>query len=235
MKSYDPTEYYFMASKKQQVLTQQLKRLSKSGKRANFIVVYYSLALIVYSISTQFFPNLVNAHIIEFASIIMSIVILVYSIVSSNAKYLERAKSIENALITVKDLKRRIADLMDIANPEERKGVFNNIKNEYKELCKDVEFRDDLDFYYAIKYLACQFKISKKRKTKEYLERDLSSYQYSEQEEKRIIDEIKGNLTEVNPKLQKFNIIVRKVLHLILYILPIIIMVFCVISKLLFK
>ena len=49
--SYNKAKYYRIMDRTQSNYANQLKRLSRDKKRADFILIYYSLALIIYALS----------------------------------------------------------------------------------------------------------------------------------------------------------------------------------------
>ena len=89
----------------------QLKRLSKNQSRANIILIYYSTALIVYSVASIIYPTIFSLKWMEFSSIILSVVVLLYSIINGNANYPQRIANIEKSLNQVKSLKRKIGSI----------------------------------------------------------------------------------------------------------------------------
>lgn len=108
---YNRDKYYRIMDRTQSNYANQLKRLSKDAKRSDFILIYYSLALIVYSLSVEFYPNLFDSTWTSYSSIILSTIVLIYSIVNSKAGYPERISKIQAALNEVKRLKREVGAL----------------------------------------------------------------------------------------------------------------------------
>lgn len=131
---YDRDKYYRIMDRTQSNYANQLKRLSKDAKRADFILIYYSLALIVYSLSVKFYPNFFDATWMSYSSIILSAIVLIYSIINSKAGYPERISKLQVALNEVKRLKREVGALPELlaqqspsSNPsEEADGTSQN-------------------------------------------------------------------------------------------------------------
>ena len=82
-----------------------VKRLLIKKAFSNFTITYYSVALITYSLTAEFFPKMFNTKLSSYFNIILSIVVLTYSLIIANANYSERINSTENALNDVKSMK----------------------------------------------------------------------------------------------------------------------------------
>lgn len=111
MPKYDCEKYYRIMNMTQLNYANQLKRLSKNQSRANIILIYYSTALIVYSVASIIYPTIFSLKWMEFSSIILSVVVLLYSIINGNANYPQRIANIEKSLNQVKSLKRKIGSI----------------------------------------------------------------------------------------------------------------------------
>lgn len=111
MPKYDCEKYYRIMNMTQLNYANQLKRLSKNQSRANIILIYYSTALIVYSVASIIYPTIFSLKWMEFSSIILSVVVLLYSIINGNANYPQRIANIEKSLNQVKSLKRKIESI----------------------------------------------------------------------------------------------------------------------------
>ena len=201
----------------------QYKRLSKNDKRASYIIVYYSIVLIVYSLSVHFYPKRFDNTWINYCNIIISVIVLVYSIINSKADYANRASKISEALNKVKGLKREVGHIKERLNePEINKesieSEFEKIKNDYNALSSSVEVRDDLDFYYTIlslckKYNTSAFRFKKRKSDKN----DLDSSQLE------AFEELEGYIAENNPLRQRLHVTFLMVWHGVLYIAPILV------------
>lgn len=111
------------------------KRLEMNNMFSNFILTYYSISLIIYSITPKYFKNY-NSHLSEYFSLIFSIVLLAFSLVNSNAKYTERIKKLHDSINKLKTLKRE--------------QYTEEFKSKYDEIVNNNEMRKDQDFYITI-------------------------------------------------------------------------------------
>lgn len=121
---YNRDKYYRIMNITQSNYANQWKRLSKDSKRADFILIYYSIAIIVYSLSVKFYPNLINEIWSTYAGLILSVIVLIFSIINSKAGYPERIAKVQVALNEVKRLKREVATLPELL-PRECKTYMN--------------------------------------------------------------------------------------------------------------
>lgn len=219
MKGYDKDKWYRILKCTQLNYSNLLNRLSKDNKRSNFIIIYYSVALIIYSLSTHFFGTVFNEEFTSYASIILSIIVLIYSIINSNARYSERITNVLYGLNEIKSLKRRLAVGEDLTI----------IDKEYGEIIEQVEYRDDLDFYRTICYMCNKYGIN----VSNGADIDNPKYTVSESEDelKIIKAEIRGYISEINPPIQKFQMGVRFLWHILLYSFPVLIFLLCIFVK----
>ena len=150
------------------------KRLSDSKKLSDFILVYYSIFLIINSLTSVYFDSY-NAKVCEYFGIILSIVMLAYSLINSNANYSRRIETVTAAINSLKRLKRDnlINENLDF------------FKEEYNRIVDNVEFRSDLDFFKTVK-AQC-----KEHGVKWFLPFDTSCNQDREQ--------LKNYLSEISP------------------------------------
>lgn len=174
-----------------------------------------------------------NVAATEYAGIILSIIILVYSIINSNSRYSERVQYIESALNDVKALKRRLGGIVKNTEPDsdERFKEFEELKLDYEDIVGSVEYRDDLDFYHTVCYLCKKFGINIKTGEDIDTKCDLSSLNLTEKELSAYKDEIRGYIAEIKPGTQKFHICIHIVWHLILYAFPIAVFIACMLIK----
>lgn len=116
---YDRNKYYRIMDRTQSNYANQLTRISRDAKRSDFILIYYSLALIIYSLSVKFYPHLFDETWTSYSSIILSVIVLIYSIINSKARYSERITKIQFALNEVKRLKREVGALPELSSQYE--------------------------------------------------------------------------------------------------------------------
>lgn len=123
---YDRNKYFRIMDRTQSNYANQLTRISRDAKRSDFILIYYSLALIIYSLSVKFYPHLFDETWTSYSGIILSIIVLIYSIINSKARYSERITKIQFALNEVKRLKREVGALPDLSCQCENGGAALN-------------------------------------------------------------------------------------------------------------
>lgn len=249
---YNRDKYYRIMDVTQSNYANQWKRLSKDSKRADFILIYYSLAIFVYSLTDILYPNLLDKSWASYTGLILSVVVLIYSIINSKAGYPERITKIQDALNVVKRLKREVGALPDTLpdavpkSPPATGGNPGNIcptscglyqschgnlicakleslKKEYDELVSSTEIRDDLDFYYTIRHLCKQHGL--------HLYTGKPQMDASVTEKDPAIKELRGYISENNPGIQQLHVIFLGLCHFLLYIAPVVIFVLGIIIK----
>ena len=140
-KDYNTREkMYDIMNTTQSNYSNMLKRLQRRKMFSNFVITYYSIALIVYSLTAKFFPKIFNENISNYFNIILSIVVLTYSLIIANAKYSERIHSAERILNEVKAKKRELKD----ENAQEK-------RKEYENIMSKAEYRSEIDFFRTLK------------------------------------------------------------------------------------
>ena len=90
MKEYNKDKIFDIMETTQCNYSNMMKRLSRKKKFSEFVVVFYSISLIVYPLTGEFFPCWFDAKLSNYFGIILSIVTLAYSLVNGSAKYAER-------------------------------------------------------------------------------------------------------------------------------------------------
>lgn len=186
-----------------------VKRLTRKSKISNFTLIYYSIFLIVISLTSKYFPNNYNSDLAEYSSIILSVIVLAYSLVNNNANYSIRINNIENSLNELKNLKRRLND-----------ENLNEYIEKYNKITDKTERRDDRDFFNTVRNLAKLYNISIfSKKPKRYFE-NIDSHG---------IKVVNDYLSEINI----FNEICKAILeyswYVFLFVIPIIVLILCVI------
>ena len=222
MKEYTKDKLFDIIDTTQMNYANMLKRLDRKAKFSNFVAIYYSIALIVYSLTEKFYSAFYDENLSEYFSIIISIVILAYSIVNSNAHYSERIKNAENILNSTKSLKRELTD-----------GNLDDIKKKYDEIINKAEYRSDVDFFrtlkqkskeYGIHWIIYRIDISNKKNKSKYADK------YADKKEK--LDKLNNYLSEISPINQQINIVFDYILSGVIYIMPVLIFLICFFTKL---
>ena len=216
---YDENKFYRIINNTQSNYANQLRRLTKNAKRSSSIIVYYSICLIIYSLSIKYFPALFNANVTSYAGVVLSIVVLVYSIINSNSRYPERISSVQKGLNKMKSLKRELG----------KNNTLDQVKDEYESTVNSIEVREDIDFYLTVVQLCKQYGISP------WTGKDLAENNFTPKEDEKYIkamkSEIRGYLTEIAPKKHFFLHLFLDIWHVILYLIPVIVFLLCIMSR----
>ncbi len=117
-----------------------LKRLNSKASFSSFVLIYYSIFLIVTTLTQKYFPTFFNCTVGEYFGLIFSIIILVYSLINKNARYSERIQSLEFSLNRIKSIRRSFNST----------DLLKQIK-EYDEIVDNTEIRNDIDFFNTLK------------------------------------------------------------------------------------
>lgn len=206
-KDYNTREkMYDIMNTTQSNYSNMLKRLQRRKMFSNLVITYYSIALIVYSLTAKFFPKIFNENISNYFNIILSIVVLTYSLIIANANYSERIHSAERILNEVKAKKRELKD----ENAQEK-------RKEYENIMSKAEYRSEIDFFRTLK---------QKCKNNDvrwfFYKIDLKNMKDEEEAKK-----IKEYLSENFPFVQQFKIILQYMGEGIIIVIPIFIFALC--------
>lgn len=188
------------------------KRLHRKAHFASFILVYYSIFLIIYSLTQIVFKEYYHEALSSYFNIIMSVVVLVYSLINSNARYDARITAIKVALDDVKREKRTLSLNME---------SFDEAKKIYDQIIENTEYREDIDFFTTVKLLC------KKHKIQWWKIKWNKNTPPSSPEQQRIID----YLNQMNPYYLQCRIIFAFLGHTFLILVPIVIFVLCILAK----
>lgn len=182
-----------------------LKRLQGKKVFSNFVITYYSICLIVYSLTAEFYPQIFDTKLSSYFNIILSIVVLTYSLIVSNAKYSERIQSAERVLNEVKAKKREITD----SNVQEK-------REEYDKIMSKAEYRSDLDFFRTIKQKC------KERGIKWYFYKKALANSNDDESKK-----LNNYLSENFPLNQQLKIISLYLFDFVIIIAPVVLFALC--------
>lgn len=189
-----------------------VKRLTRKSKVSNFTLIYYSIFLIVSSLTGKYFPNQYHLVLAEYFNIILSVIILAYSLVNNNANYNIRINSIEDSMNKIKNLKRNLKD-----------SNFDEFKKSYNDITDKTERRDDRDFFITVKGLAKLYGINWFTKRKKC---DGKKYKDDCDGEKVVHD----YLAEINVLAEVCKIIFEYLWYIILFCIPIVVFIVCIIA-----
>ena len=182
------------------------KRLNANKRFSNFILTYYSIFLIISSLTSSFF-DLYNSKLGEYFGVIISVVLLAFSLINSNANYDKRIDVVTIAINKLKTLKRNTA-----LEAEE-------FKKEYDEIVDNVEFRSDIDFFRTVKSYC------KKSEINWYF--SISDIQKNDEQSKQL----KEYLSEISRFWLQFEIISTIIFRSAVVVFPLIIMLLCFLVK----
>lgn len=205
----DKNKIYDIMDTTQSNYSNMLKRLQSKKSFSNFVITYYSIALIVYTLTAEFFPEFFDVDLSSYFNIILSIVVLTYSLIITNAKYSERIQAAERVLNEVKAKKR---ELQEDNVTEKRK--------EYENIMSKAEYRSEIDFFRTLKQKC------KKNDVRWFsYKRDLEKMDNKDE-----ADKLKDYLSENFPLTQQIKIILQYIWEGIIVIIPVLLFVFCFVS-----
>lgn len=210
MKEYNKDKVFDIMEMTQNNYSNMLKRLARKDKFSNFVLVYYSICIIVYSLTTEFFPNSINVKLSSYFNIILSIIVLVYSLINGNAKYSERIHMAEKVLNSVKAKKRDLND----------KNV-NQIRSEYEHIMSKAEYRDEVDFFRTLKQKC------KEKNIRWYWYKEDIKRSYNDEELKKL----NNYLSENFPYIQQAKICFEYLGYAFVIIIPIVLFIVSIIIK----
>ena len=188
-----------------------IKRLTRKSKFSNFILIYYSIFLIITTLTCKYFSDYYNVILSEYFSIILSIVVLAYSIINSNANYSVRIHILENSLNELKNLKREL----DQADLQECVCKYNNMTDK-------TERREDIDFFNTVRSLAKLYDVSILTKKVKKVSKD---------NDKEKVDVVLGYLSEISVLMAITKIVIEYLWYIIVIFIPIIMFVICIMAR----
>lgn len=212
MKEYNTDKMFDIMETTQCNYSNMMKRLVRKKKFSEFVLVFYSISLIVYPLTSEFFEELFNAKLSNYFGIILSVVTLAYSLINSSAKYAERIDGAERVLNSVKTLKRDLT--------EENIG---KIKDDYNKIMEKAEYRDDVDFFRTLKQKCREVGIRWYRYKSDINNAD--SYKNTDKGE--TYKKINNYLSEIAPFIQQAKIVFEYFWYCFVIIIPIILFLMC--------
>ena len=205
----DKNKMYDIMNTTQSNYSNMLKRLQIRKSFSNFVITYYSITLIVYTLTAEFFPDKFNTELSNYFNIILSIVVLTYSLIITNAKYSERIQAAERVLNEVKTKKRELTE-----------GNVAEKRKEYENIMSKAEYRSEIDFFRTLKQKCKKndvYWLSYKKGLEKMEDRDEA-------------DKLKEYLSENFPLTQQLKIFLQYVGEGIIVIIPISIFILCFID-----
>lgn len=215
-KKYDKHKWKKIMDTTQSNYVNMRKRLSRRNKISNFALIYYSIFLIINTLTCKYFPAYFNAKLSEYFGIIISIIVLVYSLINNNANYPVRITKIEDSINKMKTIKRQLEnrDLQECVE-------------EYNKITDSTETREDVDFFLTVKHLAKEFNINwmTKKHRKNAPEPSPENKEKYEEQEKVVND----YLSELNTLVEQGKIVLEFIWAIILFITPMVIFLLCIV------
>ncbi len=124
-------------------------RLHRRNTITKFLIVYYSVIAILYTILPKYFIyEEAIKNILDFCSVVISIILLVASLSVSMANYSAR----ETRIIQSIDLLKRLKKELQAKHIINKKDFFRYI-NRYHEIVDSMELRTNYDYYLTRKKL----------------------------------------------------------------------------------
>lgn len=208
---HSPEKWFDIASMTLCNYSNMIARLQRRHKYSDFILVYYSIFIIVNGLTIKFFPAFYNGTLSSYLGLIFSIVMLAFSLVNSSARYSQRIDQLTNSINALKTLKREI-------NPTRKDEFLNKLSSfteQYYKITDYTELRSDMDFFRTIKQHC-----------------ESNGYTWRAVLKKENLDKKECKpwakyLLEVNPYATSFKIFAIGFLELCLALLPIAAIVFC--------
>ena len=108
--NYDKKKWKKIIDTTQSNYANMIKRLSRKQKVSNFVLIYYSIFLIINTLTAKYFPDFFDSSLAEYFGIILSVVMLAYSLINNSANYAVRISNVEEALNKLKTIKRDLAN-----------------------------------------------------------------------------------------------------------------------------
>lgn len=216
VKKYDVNKWRKIINTTQSNYANMIKRLSRKQKISNIVLIYYSIFLIINTLTGKYFPNYFNSELAEYCGIILSVVMLAYSLINNSSNYAVRISNIEESLNSLKTIKRRLSD-----------ENLNECIKKYNKVADSTERREDVDFFITVKHLCKEFNINwftKKRKDKV----DWGQHDENEEEHKNQEKVVNDYISEINVCVEEGKIVLEYIWDTVLFLIPITIFALCV-------
>ena len=218
-KKYDSNKWRKIINTTQSNYANMIKRLSRKQKILNLVLIYYSIFLIVNTLTGKYFPQYFNTELSEYFGIILSVVMLAYSLINNSSNYAVRISDIEESLNRLKTIKRSLSE-----------ENLDECISEYNKVADSTERREDVDFFITVKHLCKEFKINwftkKRKKGEEGWQQDEDAEEYRNQE--KVVNDY---ISEINVLIEEGKIVFEFIWEAILFLIPILVFILCIISS----
>ena len=197
-----------------------IKRLERKKNVSEFVLTYYSVFLIITTLTGKYFPDYYNVVVSDYFNIILSIIVLIYSLIIKNANYSTRISNIKDSLNQLKTIKREITD-----------ESLEKYSKQYNEIVDKTEGRDDVDFFITVKNLCKSYDINwlTKKHIRNKTKKEIKEEEREEYERQEKV--VKGYISEINVIVEQGKIIFEIVWYIILFVVPIVLFSLCILSK----
>ena len=213
---YSPNKWKNIMDTTQNNYANMIKRLTRRSKISNFVLIYYSIFLIICSLTCKFFPNNFNSTLAEYFNIILSIIILAYSLVNNSSNYTVRIARIEKSLNGVKNIKRKLCD---------DKDKLELCIKEYIEITDRTERREDIDFFITTKELCKKYGVY-------WISGNIKkNTQSDDKEDETAITSVRDHLSEISIFYEIVKLMLEYLWYVFLIVTPIIVFYSCIVFK----
>lgn len=197
-----------------------IKRLERKKNVSEFVLTYYSVFLIITTLTGKYFPNYYDVIVSDYFNIILSIIVLIYSLIIKNANYSTRISSIMDSLNQLKTIKREVTD-----------DSLEEFNSRYNEIVDKTERRNDVDFFITVKNLCKSYDINWLTKKHNKNKKEIKIKEEEREEYERQEQVVRGYISEINVIVEQGKIILEIVWYIILFAIPIVLFVLCILSK----
>jgi hypothetical protein len=220
MTKYDGSKYYRICCDTLDNYAEILKRLQRRKGVTSFVLIYYSVFLIILPLSTLYFPHYFNKTLVDFASLSISICILACSLTIQNVKYSERIISVIKSMNALKTIKREIYEL----------DGYNLSKkiSEYNAITDNTEPRADIDFYHNVINRCKKYNINRFTRTINTKKKVQESIVMTDEENDKIREGSKATIDHLC-EINVYYLILKMFLEYLIYILIVILPIFVLI------
>lgn len=212
---YDKKKWKKIMDTTQSNYANMIKRLSKKQKVSNFVLIYYSIFLIITTLTSNYFPEYFNSTLGEYFGIILSVIVLAYSLINNSANYAVRIEKIKDSLNGLKTIKRKL---------EEEK--LSDCVEQYNNITDNTERREDVDFFRTVKHLCKEYHIC--WLTKKRIDKDKVQLEHLGDEDREQEKAVNNYISEINVWVEEAKIVFENVWIAILFLVPAVIFVVCV-------
>lgn len=187
-----------------------IKRLERRKNFSNFILIYYSLITIIYTLTLKFFDNS-NIKLSEYSNtldyfgIIFSIIMLVYSVINSNRNY-------ETRITKTKEIFDKLIDIKRTYECTEA----DNMKNEYDKIISNLEMRSDEDFFKTLRQKCRKLNVKWYYKPGIYKQILLEN----DNKRKKQLESVYDHLNEISRSICLCKIVLEYILYITLISFP---------------